>query len=140
MMAVTGTSVLSWMLGLARIGSRSQEEIIPADYMTFERGQLAFELNLYNFCPVHQFSEMNFSGIAEGFVLTKTLKWEYYDVTGFIGYIDSRETIYVSMRGTMTKPNDDMNWDNTMTGYTTWPECDCRVHRGVDRGVNGVYP
>jgi hypothetical protein len=108
--------------------------------MTFERGQLAYELNLYNFCPRSQFPEMNFTGIAEGFIFTKTLHWEYYDVTGYIGYIDSRKTIYISMRGTMTNPNEDMDFDSVLVDYTTWPECNCRVHRGVDRGVNGVYP
>jgi putative lipase involved disintegration of autophagic bodies len=33
-----------------------------------------------------------------------------------------------------------MNFDSKLIDYTTWPECDCKVHRGVDRGVNGVYP
>ena len=32
-----------------------------------------------------------------------------------------------------------MDFDSKLVDYTTWPECNCRVHRGVDRGVSGIY-
>jgi len=86
------------------------------------------------------FDLRNFNGITQGFEYTKTFHWEYYDVTGYAGYHDDRKTIYVVMRGTNSQPNADMDNDMNLTAYTTWPECNCRVHRGIDRGVNGVYP
>ena len=83
---------------------------------------------------------MQFDGSTIGFVFTKSLHWAYYDVTGYAGYMDSTETIYVAMRGTTSQPNFDMDFDQKLIEYSTWPECKCRVHRGVDTGVNGIYP
>jgi len=97
-------------------------------------------LNLYNYCPFHKFADREFYGISEDFTYTASVSWEYYDVVGYVGYMESKKTIYVVMRGTVSKPNEDMDWDAILTDYTTWPECNCKVHRGVDRGVNGVYP
>ena len=82
---------------------------------------------------------MKFSGISEGFVVTKNLHWAYYDVNAYAGYMDSNKTIYIVMRGTDSPPHQDMDLDSVLVDYTTWPECNCRVHRGVDRGVNGIY-
>jgi hypothetical protein len=108
--------------------------------MTYERGEFSWELDLYTNCPIDVYPEMNFNGIVEGFQYTKTVHWDYYDVAGFIGYIDSRKTIHIVMRGTTSKANRDMNSDDKLIDYATWPECNCRVRRGVDTGVNGVYP
>jgi len=83
---------------------------------------------------------MDFNDLAFGFVYTKTLHWDYYDATGYVGYLDSEKTINVVMRGTKSAENKLMNADTALTDYTTWPECNCKVHRGVDTGVNGVYP
>lgn len=108
--------------------------------MNRERLELSWNLNLYGYCPFHLFDKREFFGISKDFTYTKSVYWQYYDVVGYVGYMESVKTIFVVMRGTETKPNQDMDWDAVLTDYTTWPECNCKVHRGVDRGVNGVYP
>lgn len=70
---------------------------------------------------------------------TKTVWWEDYDVTGYIGYMPSQETIYVVYRGTQSALNWELDFMVKKVSYEeTWPECNCKVHEGVNMGINHI--
>lgn len=53
----------------------------------------------------------------------------------------SQNTIYVAWRGTDSELNEEMDFAWKLVPYDeTWPECECRVHEGIDEGINGSHP
>ena len=71
-----------------------------------------------------------FTGPTEGFTLTKVIYNDTYDVEGYIGYLPSDNSIYVTFRGTDSAKNDYVDSLIDKTTYTMWPECNCTVHTG----------
>jgi len=49
---------------------------------------------------------------------------------GYIGYLPSNKTIYVVFRGSKSIRNWLTNVDTVTTEYKSYPECNCRVHKG----------
>lgn len=45
----------------------------------------------------------------------------------------------MAFEGTQSNRQSDMDADTNPTPYDTWPECNCRVHAGFNRGVNRVW-
>jgi len=63
------------------------------------------------------------------FEYTETIYWDEYEITGYIGYSQQKETIYVVYRGTIGELNLKLDFEEKLVSYDdTWPECDCRVH------------
>ena len=78
-------------------------------------------------------------GATAGFVATSVIYDPLWDVEGFIGYLPSDESIFVVFEGTQSQRQSDMDIDTNPAKYDTWPECNCRVHAGFNRGVNRVW-
>ena len=54
-----------------------------------------------------------------------------WDVNGFVGYLESDKSIYVTFRGTDSDKNMAMDLNIVLAPYTMWPECaSCTVHAG----------
>jgi len=90
------------------------------------------------YCGKEKYETMRLSGPAADFVYKDTLYDSSTDLQGFIGIIASTKTIYVVIRGSSSK----MNWLDDLevrkVEYTTYPECDCKVHNGFYRSALGV--
>ena len=71
-----------------------------------------------------------FEGTAQGFVVTKEIYDKGTDTHGFVGYLPSDNSIYVSFRGSQTLSNWITNFDATQATYNKWPTCNCKVHNG----------
>lgn len=71
-----------------------------------------------------------FKGPTTGFVLTKVIYDSRDDTQGYVGYLPSDKSIYVVYRGSESTKNWITNLDAFKTPYTTFPECDCQVHKG----------
>ena len=71
-----------------------------------------------------------FTGPTAGFTLTKVIYNDTYDVEGYIGYLPSDNSIYVTFRGTNSAKNDYVDSLVDKTTYTMWPDCNCTVHTG----------
>lgn len=137
---ITGTSLFSLYYSYLAFRSPSAPPITPQDWYTNEKGEIAWQLSTKMYCPMAEFGNMPWAGLVEDFKYTKTIWWERYDVTGLVGYMPSQKTIYVVFRGTDSKPNEEMDFEEALVPYDdTWPECNCRVHDGVNTGVNAVY-
>jgi hypothetical protein len=90
------------------------------------------------YCGKDKYKSMRLAGLAEGFVYQDTLYDVKTDLQGYIGYLNSKKTIYVALRGSSSA----LNWlddvEVKLVDYTTWPTCDCNVHYGFYRSAKGV--
>ena len=90
------------------------------------------------YCGKEKYETMRLSGPATDFVYKDTLYDSKTDLQGFIGIISSTKSIYVVIRGSSSK----MNWLDDLevrkVEYTTYPQCDCKVHNGFYRSALGV--
>jgi predicted lipase len=88
------------------------------------------------YCGKDQYDTMIVSGPAAGFVVKDTLYDPVTDIQGYTGILDN--TIYLVLRGSSSV----MNWlddiEVKLEEYTTFPECDCYVHRGFYRSALGI--
>ena len=107
----------------------------------------ALELNQLNvgvwlsgaaYCGKEQYKTMTIIGPAEGFVYKDTLYDEKTDLQGYIGTLASTKTIYVVFRGSSSTMNWLDDFEVRHVPYTTYPECDCKVHHGFYRSALGV--
>lgn len=80
------------------------------------------------FCDPAQYESHVFTGIASGFNTTLTIHETKYDTYGYVGYLPSRKTIYVTYRGSEGWQNWMANIETTMTHFEFC--ADCKVHKG----------
>lgn len=71
-----------------------------------------------------------FKGPATGFVPTYVIYDSKTDTQGYIGYLPSDKSIYVVFRGSISLENWITDLDAIKTPYTSYPECNCQVHKG----------
>ena len=90
------------------------------------------------YCGKDRYDTMQLAGPASGFVYKETLYDVKTDIQGYIGYLTSKKTIYVVLRGSSSL----LNWlddiEIRLVDYTTWPSCACKVHNGFYRSVKGI--
>jgi predicted lipase len=80
-----------------------------------------------------------YRGVTTSFVPTKVIYNKPNDIEGFIGYLPTDNSIYVSFRGTQSLDNWIVDFDALKMNYTTWPECaGCEVHAGFYKSVKSV--
>lgn len=106
------------------------------------------------YCGKSAYTTHEFKGPTAGFKLTYVISDSSTDTQGFIGYLPSDNSIYVTYRGSSSIRNWISDLDAFKTAYTSFPECNCQVHKGfyaaeqkVIGGVltevkrlRGVYP
>ena len=90
------------------------------------------------YCGKEKYSTMKVAGPATGFVYEETLYDVKTDLQGFIGYLSSKKTIYVSIRGSSSALNWLADFEVKLVDYTTWPSCGCKVHNGFYRSSEGI--
>lgn len=82
------------------------------------------------YCGFDKYQSIEFTGSLQGFKVTKNLHG-FYDVEGFIGYLPSDKTIYVSFRGSSDIQNWIANLEVKKEDYKG--DCcgqTCQVHKG----------
>jgi hypothetical protein len=82
------------------------------------------------YCNKEQYNTMKLAGPASGFIYEQTLYDEKTDLQGYIGYIHSTKTIYITIRGSSSAKNWLDDFEIRLIPYNTFPECKCSVHRG----------
>lgn len=106
---------------------------------TAEQAELSRQFASYSYCGKDNYLTQKYIGATSGFVATSVLYDPLWDVEGFVGYLPSDESIFVVFEGTQSQRQSDMDLDSNPALYETWPECNCRVHAGFNRGVNRVW-
>jgi hypothetical protein len=104
----------------------------------YSEALVSHELSLTSYCGMAEYQTHNFSGAAEGFVVTKVIYDKSNDIEGYVGYLPSNQSIYVVFRGTESLDNWLVDFDAFKTKYEEWPECDCEVHAGFYKAVKAV--
>lgn len=79
-----------------------------------------------------------FSNETDGFIVTKPLYWSEYDIAGFIGYLPTEESIYVVFKGSKSKLNFKLDMLDSLDPYHLWPDCNCRIHSGLQMAVEAL--
>ena len=103
------------------------------------QADISFDLSLASYCGHEQVLDYPFSGSVEGFVATKAIWNPENELTGYLGYLPSDQSIWVVFRGTVGQKNWDIDFDSVKVDYELWPECKgCKVHRGFNDAINSV--
>ena len=90
------------------------------------------------YCGKENYESMQVGGPATGFIYKTTLYDSKTDLQGYIGVLPSTKSIYVVIRGSSSKMNWLDDFEVRKVDYTTYPECDCKVHNGFYRSALGV--
>lgn len=90
------------------------------------------------YCGKDAYKSHVFKGPTTGFVYTKTISGLGSDTEGFVGYLPSDKSIYVVFRGSQSIRNWIANLDAFKTDYTSFPECNCQVHKGFYQAEQSV--
>ena len=90
------------------------------------------------YCDKDNYESMKLAGPASGFELTNVLYDKHTDLQGYVGYLAKTNSIYVIFRGTSSMTNWLDDAEIIQTSYTTFPECDCKVHSGFYKSAVAV--
>uniref|UniRef100_A0A6C0JYL3 Fungal lipase-type domain-containing protein n=1 Tax=viral metagenome TaxID=1070528 RepID=A0A6C0JYL3_9ZZZZ len=82
------------------------------------------------YCGKDSYKSMKLSGPATSFIVDSILYDPKTDLQGYTGILKSTRTIYVVFRGSSSKLNWVADFEVTKRNYDTYPECECKVHRG----------
>lgn len=91
-----------------------------------------------SYCGKDNYNSMVLAGPANGFIYKDTLYDFTTDLQGYIGVLPSSKTIYVVLRGSSSVMNWLDDFEVKLVPYSTYEECDCKVHNGFYRSALGV--
>lgn len=95
-----------------------------------DSSQTALWLSSAAYCSKDTYLTRTYKGPSTGFVATYVIYDQKSDTTGFLGYMPSEKKIYVIFRGSTSTKNWISDLDAIKITYTTFPECNCEVHKG----------
>lgn len=90
------------------------------------------------YCGKENYETMVLAGPASGFVYKESLYDIKSDLQGYIGYLTSKKTIYVVLRGSSSILNWLDDFEIRLVDYETWPSCACKVHNGFYKSALGI--
>ena len=105
---------------------------LPYTYAVYDPAQARVSLTLAQaaYCGKDAYLTHTFSGVVEGFEVTYVIYDPDHDTHGFVGYLPSDRSIYMSVRGTETYKNWWTDLDATKTDYNDDHCLKCEVHTG----------
>jgi hypothetical protein len=103
-----------------------------------EQSQISVYLSGAAYCDKKDYQYMKLIGPAKDFIYETLLYDIKTDLQGFIGYLPSYKTIYISLRGSSSKLNWMDDFEVRLVPYTSYPECNCKVHNGFYRSTIGI--
>ena len=103
-----------------------------------DQALISVDLSQVAYCGHELYPSHTFTGPTEGFILTKVIYDPTYDVNGYIGYLPSDNSIYVTFRGTDSELNTFIDSLAEKATYRMWPECNCSVHTGFQMAAEMV--
>lgn len=92
------------------------------------------------YCGKSAYKTHVFKGPTAGFVVTSVVSDTASDTEGYIGYLPSDQSIYVTFRGSSSIRNWVTNLNAFKTAYTSYPDCNCQVHQGFYSAEQKVLP
>jgi len=102
------------------------------------QAQISLWLSAAAYCGKSAYSTHTFKGPTSGFVVSSIISGLGADTEGFVGYLPSDKSIYVVYRGSQTIRNWVTNLNAFKTPYTSFPDCNCQVHKGFYEAEQSV--
>lgn len=102
------------------------------------QAEISRELSNYAYCGHKEYMTLNYTDSVKGFEPTLTIYNHSQDVEGFIGYLPSNDSIYVTFMGSTSIANWITNLDAFKSKYQMWPECNCEIHSGFQKAADSV--
>lgn len=101
------------------------------------------KVNLYlsvaAYCGKENYKTHTFIGPTEGFIVSDVINDKLTDTEGYIGSLESTQSIYVVFRGSNSGRNWITDLDAVKTSYTSFPDCiECKVHQGFYDAVERI--
>lgn len=103
-----------------------------------DQAQISVYLSGAAYCEKSDYQNMKLIGPAQDFIYESLLYDIKTDLQGFIGYLPSYKTIYISLRGSSSKLNWMNDFEVKLVPYTTYEDCNCKVHNGFYRSALGI--
>lgn len=103
---------------------------IFVSFVVMMQANISLYLSAAAYCDKSTYPTRTFIGPTTGFKYTMTIYDQMTDTQGFVRYLPSDKSIYVSYRGSSSIKNWISNLDAFKTAYTSFPECACEVHKG----------
>jgi predicted lipase len=111
---------------------REKEIIADPTANEFDRNQadISVWLSAAASCGKDNIKTHTFKGPSTGFIVTDTVSDILIGTEGYIGYLPSDNSIYVVYRGTDSSRDWFTDIDARKAEYSSFPECNCQVHKG----------
>jgi len=91
------------------------------------------------YCKKEEYPTMELSGPANGFQYYETIYDKSTDLLGYTGINSNTQDIFIVFRGSSSMKNWLDDAKVIQVPYTTFPECNCKVHTGFYKSVQNVY-
>lgn len=101
------------------------------------QGIISLHLSAAAFCD--DISNTKYAAPLEDLVVTRIIDDVKSDCNGYISYLPSDSSIYVTYRGSGSARNWISDFDVRKTNYTSYPECECQVSDGFYRAEQSVF-
>lgn len=118
-----------FLLAILPLAFAYVNETVSASYDS-NQAQIGLWLSAAAYCGKSTYQSRTFKGPTTGFVVTSVVADTASDTQGFVGYLPSDKSIYVVFRGSSSIRNWISNLDAWKTSYTSFPDCNCQVHKG----------
>ncbi len=103
--------------------------------LDYEQLDIGIWLSSAAYCDKNTYNTMKLGGPVSDFIYKDTIYDIKTDLTGYIGIIPSKKSIYVVIRGSSSK----RNWlDDFEIRKVPYPECNCEVHNGFYNSVLNI--
>jgi len=103
-----------------------------------EQANITTWLSAAAYCDKNNYATMKLYGPASGFVVKDVVSNIKSDIQGYIGILPSTKTIYITFRGSSSIRNWIEDVEIKKVDYTTFPTCNCKVHKGFYHSTLGI--
>lgn len=105
-------------------------QFISVKCFVIDQAYISVWLSAAAYCGKDNYQSMILDGPATGFIVKNIIYDSDTDLQGFIGILPSTQNIYVVFRGSSSVKNWVEDFEIKKVEYTTFPECNCSVHKG----------
>lgn len=105
---------------------------------SLEQANITAILSAAAYCNKNDLYNIVWREPAKGFQIIDIIHDFATDVNGYIGVLSSQKTIYIVFRGSQSIRNWIEDFEVKQVDYSTFPECQCKVHKGFYNSAKNV--
>ena len=105
---------------------------------TLDQANITVWLSAAAYCDKDIYNTMKLTGPASGFIVKDVIYDYKSDLQGYVGILPAQHKIYVVFRGSSSVRNWIEDLEIKKVDYTTFSECNCKVHDGFYKSTLNV--